>query len=468
MALNVVMQIYKWLNSRKKTVLFLTPQFCLLTLYFTELARGGMFSGHFVGNSDVMQSLDGNTLAKDLKGSLQGMHTQPPLLNLIFAVSILVDENHALLIIQILWLIIAQLGVFFLTLGIKTISNNWILSLFLSTLYVCIPGTVMYSLWSYNTILVQSFTIIFLSSFIRILMRKTQMISFFCLLASSIILYLMRVPFNFVLTILIIILSWFMLERTLRSRKSAIISAFISVAFILGVQSHYYFNFGLLSTSSWTYDQSLRVLQKGLNDYELEKISSVNPCFAQIIELGPWQPINLRDKCDINDENVANNDFFAISEEANVLNSRNRLLGSLALEEFLRYTAFNYPQAYVRTIFGSNQFEGTLFVYLGFKNYPKDTAKALVYNIIPILFFLSLLFLFFMLLTKRVFIFRELKILIVPLALTLFMNIYALLGEVVENERIRSDSHAVTFFTAVLLFIQSKRISQRCKLDVMQ
>jgi len=451
--------ISRYRSHKRDIILFLIPQLFLLALYIAKLIAGASFNAHFIGNSNVMQSLNGYMLESDLIGSLKGMHTQPPLLNFVFGLAILASNTHAHLIIQILWLFVAQIGVFFLTLGIKAITSNRFLTASLTVLYIFVPGTVMYSLWSYNTIWVQSFSIILLSSFIRLLMKKTPLFSFFCLAISSIVLYLIRVPFNFVLTIFFISISWMILDKFLRKRISVVLIASVSISCICAIQAHYYFNFGLLSTSSWTLDQSIGVLKKGLLESELSLIAEVSPCFSDVIQKGPWMPIESYDDCRSRDGIIASNEFFVSSEKANELNSRSRLLGSLAIEKVLFYTAPKYPQAYLRVIFGGPRFDGTLFSYLGLKNFPFTPVKFLVYNVIPLLFFISFLLLCTLLVLGKKLYLAELKVLAMPVALTFFMNLYALIGEVVENERIRSDSHAVTFFTGIILLAYCKKLS---------
>ena len=400
-----------------------------------------------------MQSLEGFVLEDDFFGAIKGMHTQPPLLNVIFGLAILVSKFHHILVIQILWLLVAQLGLLFLTLGLRLITNNSILAVLFSSLYVFIPGTLMYSLWSYNTIWVQTFSIMFIVSFLHLKKGTSQVLNFLCVLVSLVVLYLVRVPFNFIFVTAFIILSWIHLDKKLQQIRVVRAATFAAISVILGIQAHYYVNFGLLTTSSWTLDQSLNVLKKGLDSKEKSEIAKVNSCFYSVINNGPWKTIDSYSTCEVQEERIAQSSFFEISRRANPLNSKEHLLGSTAIKDILIYSIPRYLPAYWKVIFGHEQFEGTLYNYLGLKNFSRTFLNVAIYSFIPIYFLFSLILFVCVLALNRKRSLRALQVIVVPLILTLFMNAYSLVGEVVENERIRADSHAVTFFTATLIYV---------------
>jgi len=433
---------------------FTIPQVLFLVLYFGKLLTGASFNGHFIGNSEVMQSLGGMALKQDFFGSLKGMHTQPPLLNFLFGIAILASESHFEIIVQIIWLLVAQLGLFFLTLGLKFFIKSHRITVALSCVYVFTPGTVMYALWSYNTILVQSFSIVLLVAFSLLLQKKWQIFSFSCVAFSSMLLFLIRVPFNFLFSIFLIIFSWFMLGKVYRLRKHILMTLVLTLSSIAGVQLHYFVNFNLLSTSSWTYDQSLNVLKRGLETFEIAEIARQSGCFSEIITKGPWQPIPAYPSCKDGAERVASKEYFNESTRANHLNSKEALLGSLAIQKVLFFAMPRYPHAYFKVLFGTKDFEGTVFNYFGLRNFSFTPLKFFAYNLIPILFAFSLLiFTIYSVFTfsSGISKIRQIGALAFPLIITFYMNLYALLGESVENERIRADSHPVTYFCAILL-----------------
>ncbi len=437
-------------------IFFCIPQLLFALIYVTKLLSGSEYNPQFLGDPEIMQSLDRLVLLDDPINAILGMHTQPPLLSIVFAIGLLLSP-HEIIFCQIIWLFVAMVGLLFMQIGILEITNRKQSALFLSCVYTLIPGTLMYSLWSYNTIWVQSFSLILVVSAIKLIRLKSVKKYFFFLSLSAVTLYLIRVPFSFILMSFIVLGFWFFLWK-FKNVKGTYIACIGSILIILSVQYHYFSNFNLLSTSSWTYDQSLRVLKSGLSTDMSAKISLRSECFKEILDSGSWAKIQEYPSCENKFPNVANSDRFLVSERGNPLNSRERLLGSLAKQDFLVYAIPRNFTAYSKVLLGNGEFKGTIYNSFGLQNFNLTFVNILKYNFITLLF----LFVFAMLILSKVFSrtlstsprrleARSIFGALVVISLSLYMNLYALLGETVENDRIRADSNAVTFFSALYL-----------------
>jgi hypothetical protein len=457
MRIKSLLSIFPEFSKPKLNVIFFCiPQLLFALIYVTKLLSGNQYNPQFLGDPEIMQSLDRLVLLDDPINAILGMHTQPPLLSIVFAISLMLSP-HEVIFCQIIWLFVAMVGLLFMQIGILEITSRKQSALFLSCAYAFIPGTLMYSLWSYNTIWVQTFSLILVVSAIKLIRLKSVKKYFFFLALSAVTLYLIRVPFSFILMSFIILGFWFFLWK-FKKVKGTYIACIGSILIILTVQYHYFSNFNLLSTSSWTYDQSLRVLKSGLSTDMSAKISLKSECFKEILESGSWAKIQEYPSCENEFPNVANADRFLVSERGNPLNSRERLLGSLAKQEFLVYAIPRNFTSYSKVLLGNGDFKGTIYNSFGLQNFNFTVVNILKYNFITLLFLFALaMFVVIRVFSRTLFISpRKLEALsifglLVVISLTLYMNLYALLGETVENDRIRADSNAVTFFSALYL-----------------
>ncbi len=452
----VVSFLQEFSKPKLDVLFFLTPQLLFALIYVTKLLSGSQYNPQFLGDPGIMQSLDRLVLLNDPINAILGMHTQPPLLSIVFAISLMFSP-YEVVFCQIVWFFVAMVGLLFMQIGILEITKRKQSALFLSCAYTLIPGTLMYSLWSYNTIWVQTFSLILVVSAIKLIRLKSVKKYFFFLALSAVTLYLIRVPFSFILMSSIVLGIWFFLWK-FKKVQGTYIACIGSILIILSVQYHYFSNFNLLSTSSWTYDQSLRVLKSGLSTDMSAKISLRSECFKEILESGSWAKIQEYPSCENKFPNVANDDRFLVSERGNQLNSRERLLGSLAKQDFLVYAIPRNITAYSKVLLGNGDFKGTIYNSFGLQNFNFTVINIVKYNFITLLFLFALTKLLLLGMFRKALFIAPRKLealsifgLLVVISLTLYMNLYALLGEIVENDRIRADSNAVTFFSALYL-----------------
>lgn len=444
-------------------------------VYLLRIFSGREFDSKFIANSEIMQSLGRQELLESPLFFLSQLHTQPPLLNAIFAIALRFSPYEEVFV-QSVWFLIAILLVATLTYGMRTIINSWKVRTAVATLFILSPQTLSYAFWSYNTLLVQCFSLLCMVSSINILKKIHVRTSIAVLCSSSFILFLLRVPFFWFIVLVIIFFHFsFAIKQkliTIKSDKVLLAGVLLTCSMTVAVQTYYFTNFGLKGLSSWSSDQTLSVLKRGLNTEELAKISNVSSCFDQILKSGPWNSISAYSTCEVDRPIFFNEVKLNRAQSANNLLSPEKLLGSLAVEPLVRYIILNHPAAMFRAVFGNDEWRGTFSTALGMRNVEVFNLFYLIYyNWIQIMLVLSINLLIFLFFSKRVRrrfpdFRRELALLTWLCIVSAYMFTYALLGEQVENERIKADGNAAQFFTLMFSLSISLKIISNLHLRV--
>ena len=96
-------------KSKLDVVFFLIPQLLFALIYVTKLLSGSQYNPQFLGDPGIMQSLDRLVLLNDPMNAILGMHTQPPLLSIVFAISLMFSP-YEVIFCQIIWFFVAMVG----------------------------------------------------------------------------------------------------------------------------------------------------------------------------------------------------------------------------------------------------------------------------------------------------------------------------------------------------------------------
>ena len=198
-------------------------------------------------NIDLLwQSLGSGILAADPLGSLRVLHIQPPLVNALFGLDLMVTPStHAFLLLVNLVAIVASIAL--LVDSLVRIGVARVVSGTAGVLLALLPGTVAYALWVYNVTVTGLLAI---AAVWGVALARTRPVPGITVSAGAVLgLVLTRSTFAIpVLIVWVLGLAWLVWRS--RARR-ALVS--LGVVALLGVamQAHYLTSFGQVTMSSW-------------------------------------------------------------------------------------------------------------------------------------------------------------------------------------------------------------------------
>ncbi len=350
----------------QRTWPFLPGAAIVLAVYAITVARGGRFL--FEERFLVMQALDPRSLGNDPIPSLLSLHTQPPLMNALYALTDSAPERLG-------WIMLAAAVVTTL-LVVDTVrasgrGDRWAAAA--GALYALLPATVLYALFPYSTTVTALFAIVTVWGVARI--RTWHGVGVAISAAGMGGLFLTRASFTWWVA-----LGWLIALAVLaiRQRGHAVARALaigmlvVVGAGVVAVQAHYWAAFRVPTLSSWSGENlSNALIEVGLSDEAKASLSSQDPCFAQLIAAGAWAPTDVYGPClDPAEEVRAGTPALDLVERPAPsmginYNAGARLRLSDDWARFARAAVVTEPTALVRVAVGNAELEGSLARFLG-------------------------------------------------------------------------------------------------------
>lgn len=417
-----------------------------LAIYLSRTFNGQQFNIWYLTGPNLW-TLDPQVLQDSPLSALLGMHSQPPLLNAIYAVIWLSGENAAL-VAQVIWCLIFLLTIVSVVLILQLQEMPIFLSAVSGAILALLPGTGTYVFSSYNTSLVMLLTA---TTLVGVALLDREPLSALIITSASMTaLFLLRSPF-----MSIVVIAWIISVTVIALRRcnrkqvfQLLVAALAFSSFVALVQAHYLIRFDQLPLSSFSSMNLSRVIEAGgVKDSTIAEIRQENPCFE---DLTSFRDLGIKPStCE---EELSRRPFMTTvsSTTANSMNSREALVDS-QIQNRLNFEVLRRdPLVLARAVLGTPETEGSLKIYLGSRVTWGSIPTMLFHALLPLTFCISLVLVLVVSLIRRHNPFRSLT-LCYALVLSTFMTTYALIGEYGENDRIRAESHVALFVTICLL-----------------
>jgi len=244
----------------------------------------------------LWQSLGIGFLVEDPLRSLGVLHTQPPGLNALYAVDLaLTPDSHLVLLAVNALAVVATIVM--LTDAIVRVTRSVSAAMVVGIIYALLPGTVLYSLYAYNTALTAFFAMLAVWPLSWALRRPTLAVTFSSLGALGLVL----TRSSFIWPAMVVwcgALVWWVTSRS-GWRWTTLLGALVPLTLVLTVQVHYVVNFGLPFMSSWSGQNLAKALQTSDQlsvSPSTRMMIEANTCHASIFtawqsgELNIWDP----------------------------------------------------------------------------------------------------------------------------------------------------------------------------------
>ncbi len=244
----------------------------------------------------LWQSAGISFLSTDPLNTLLSLHTQPPGLNVLFALDLaLSPTSHALLLLVNAFAVIATITM--LTVSVLRLTASVPAGVATGLIYALLPGTVLYSLYAYNTTITAFFVMLALWPVTWIGHRPILAVGLSSLGALGLV--LTRSSFIWPAMVLwctaLVWQSW----RTSKRSWSTVAVTAGPLAVALAVQLHYFVSFGLPFLSSWSGQNLAKALETSRQltvTAEARNELSRDVCHAAIFlawqtgQLNVWDP----------------------------------------------------------------------------------------------------------------------------------------------------------------------------------
>ena len=354
-------------SRRSPWLCFVPGPIIWLLLYFGILHNGGRFL--YEERFGLMQALDPNAVAQQFWPSLMTLHTQPPLLNGLYALTDGPDAPRTLGLIYAVASMITILMVIH-TVRLVGLAAPW--AAVAGVMYAMLPGTVLYSLFPYSTTVVALFMIACIWGVALSRLRPGFGIVVSGLAATG--LFLTRASFAWAFALAWLVALGFLLRRLgpLRREAGAIGVLATCAVVIVVLQAHYLTAFGTPTLSSWS-GQNLygAVSELGLSPEAKAALAAESPCFAELVAVGAWQPASAYPVC-LGESGTPISGSIALDETDKRSpgvginhNSGELLLLSERWSALSRAALMQEPAAEWRLIAGSDGRDGSLALFLG-------------------------------------------------------------------------------------------------------
>lgn len=211
-------------------------------------------------NYGLWQSLGEDLLRGDALRHIAAMHIQPPGLNALLALDLLVTpENHLLLLLIYLLLAISSLVLVVDALSNVGVSRRAVC--FAGVFYALLPGTVIYALWPFSTTPTMFATALTLWGVAK--MHNSPALGAIASGFGAVLLWAFRSSFLWIFVAVWLVALFILLLKRVCSRRELVAGTtglLAAAIVVLGGQWHYLTSFGLWSTSSWTGQNILSAL----------------------------------------------------------------------------------------------------------------------------------------------------------------------------------------------------------------
>jgi hypothetical protein len=425
---------------------FTLPAIFLSCQFVVRILGGQNFDGHFIGNNSLKNFLSSEILRIDPLGALWGLHTQPPLLNGIYALVLQFSPNENL-ILQVTWIGLAFFQVWCVFQFVKIISKSSLAAVTISIVYQFIPSIIGFAFWGYNTILIQTlFTSLALG---LLLLEKESPRALWFINFSLVGLFLGKAPFSGFIVAPAILLAHirFMQKTKMSFPKKRLFSA--SLILIILIQGHYFIDFKQVALSSWGGNSTLRAMVNSFGKEALIMQVGNDKCGIEIIQTQPiGQKLSDFPQCESRYRNMKITTTRAATL-GNSNNSSDALLGSIAITDLVKKLFWENNFRLYKLLIGSNVSMGTFQYFMGEAKFSKFSLAYFKENL---LFMLSsfLLFLYYlaMALTKQGRQLWRFGIFVITVTIA-YMTFSSLMTEIYENDRYKVEANPLYFLLSV-------------------
>jgi hypothetical protein len=338
----------------------------VVVIYLLTVTTGGRFL--FEERFNTMQGLDFASLAADPWGSLMALHAQPPLMNILFALTDAAPDR-----LGYLEIVLAVAATALVVDCVRRSGGSRGSAAVAGLLYALLPGTVLYALFPYTTTVTAFFAMLTVWGISLALRRPGWGVAVSSLAMVGLFLVRASVIWLFVLGWVALLLIW-LFRRTgmRRERVVGLIGAAVGIMLVVLVQSHYWSAFKAPTLSSWSGENlSNALLRAGLTDDAKARLSAQNPCFGQLVAAGAWQPVSTYPDCvsafdlyprglPVLDLDVKNPPTVGTN-----FNAGQRVALARQWAAFARAAISDEPSAFVRIVVGNGTVQGSLAQFLG-------------------------------------------------------------------------------------------------------
>jgi hypothetical protein len=338
----------------------------VVALYAVTVARGGRFIGE--ERMLIMQALDPTSVAADPWGSLLALHIQPPMMNALYAVT---DATPG----RLAWLMVlaAVLTTILVVDTVRACGRGDVPAAIAGVLYALLPATVLYSLFPYSTTVTALFAIITVWGVARA--SSWPVVGVVASAAGVTALFLTRASFTWFLVLpWLAALGWLLMRSRARvgGRVVALAAIGLAAVSVVGVQAHYWVNFGTPTLSSWSGENlSNALIELGLSDDAKARLAAQDPCFGHLIAVKAWLPADAYGPCLHPDDLIlSGRPVLDLTTRPAPAQGPNYNAGArLALADewaaFARAAVTEEPSALLRVALGNGTYEGSLPLFLG-------------------------------------------------------------------------------------------------------
>ena len=436
-----------------------------LFLYSAILRTGGRFL--YEERFNIWQALDPQALAEEFWPSLLTLHIQPPLLNAMYGVT---DGPDAPRNLGLLYALASLLTVLMVVHTIRLAGLRDVWAAVGGVLFALLPATVLYSLFPYSTTIVGFLAIGAVWGVALIRTRPTLGIIVSAI--STTCLFLSRASFVWIFALCWLVALLIICLRRRGSQARVISLAVLACCggLVVIVQAHYLISFGTPTLSSWSGQNLFRALSYQALSPEAKTVLSLeDPCFAELINRGQWQPATTYPVC-MAGTGVAISGTEALDtldkrSPGNGINFNNGqlLLLSKKWQALANETLRVEPVSVWHLVVGDDSHEGSMGIFLG-RSDVYDTTLDLQKTFAPWLWsllgvwsaiFPKLAWVLVLLALLRAVVDRRYRppysmVFWFASGLLLFHAIVSLVGEYGENQRFRAETDPVLMVAAVL------------------
>ena len=442
---SLLLAFKKFFSAKKYAFVF--PAVAFAMQYFYRLYVGQKFDGTDIGNDSLQNFLSTKSLSENPLEALWGLHTQPPLLNGLYAIAIQF-QPHEDLIVQIIWALFGLVTIWCIYEFSIELLDSKIWAVSLSILYQLIPSTIGYTLWAYNTILIQALFAILALGILKI--SKLKIEGLYYIHIALLGLFLGRAPFaGLVIAPMILYFHWYLKTRTNSKNLTKKKMLGFSLIVIVFIQGHFLIDFKQIALSSWGGHSTLRALTNGVGQDKLLSQVGDDQCHQEIIRNHyQGQSISAFPSCISRYDSISIRTTKA-AEVGNKNNSKEALLASIATGDLAKKLVVKNILSYENVVFGSNDKLGTFQYFMGeakFKRYSIAYFKENILFLLTILLILILILFCFCRRRSLKSLSLELKSIILLIGYAMF---YSLVTEILENDRYKIEANSLYFLCSI-------------------
>lgn len=377
------------MDAPRALITYLPGVIVLCALHVMILATGGRFL--YEERLSIWQALDPQALQEEYWASLGSLHMQPPLLNAIYGVT---DGPRADTSLHWLFLACAVVTVLAVVHTVRLSGADWRWAACAGVAYAALPATVLYALFPYSTTVAALLATVMIWGLA--LMRRFAAVGAAVSAAGAAALFLARASFAWPLALGWLVLLLILLLRRVHAPRSdvagegrgpvsvAIGLIGLSALLIALVQGHALIAFSSPTMSTWSSQTAFRgISESGLSAESKAALAAQNPCFAELIAVGAFQPASAYPVCLADAEPVRSG-----TQALDMPDKRSPGIGpNFNAGQYLQlaphWTALEVaalrlePTAVPRMVFGHDDREGSLRVFLGRSDQYYDTLDLM-------------------------------------------------------------------------------------------